>query len=173
VSLLASDLLAYTQVAGLEREPVTPVDAGKVFEQVLRSLQSAVQESHGTVTSGPLPFVAVKETHLQQLLQNLIGNALKYCKDDEPPFVHVSATQQDLQWRFAVQDNGIGIAPEYQAQVFGIFKRLHVKGGKYAGTGIGLAICEKIVDRYRGRIWMESAVGKGTTVYFTVPAAGD
>ena len=173
VSLLASDLLAYTEAAGLEREPVTPVDAGRVLEQVLRNLQSAVQESQGTITVDPLPLVAVKETHLQQLLQNLIGNALKYRKDDEPPHVHVSAVRQDLHWRFAVQDNGIGIAPEYQTQVFGIFKRLHVKGGKYAGTGIGLAICERIVDRYRGRIWMESALGKGTTVYVTIPAAGE
>ncbi len=173
VSLLVTDLLAYTQAASLEREPVTPVDAGNVFEKVLKGLQNAVRESHGAVTSGPLPFVAVKEIHLQQLLQNLIGNALKYRQDDEPPLVHVSAVRQDFHWRFCIQDNGIGIAPEHQAQVFGIFKRLHAKGGKYAGTGIGLAICEKIVGRYGGRIWMESELGKGTKVYFTVPAAGD
>ncbi len=169
---LVSDLLTYTQAASLEREQVTPVAAGNVFEQVLKGLDRALQERHGTVTSGPLPSVPVKEIHLHQLLQNLIGNALKYCKDDEPPRVHVSAMRQESHWRFSVQDNGIGVAPEHQVQVFGIFKRLHGNGGKYSGTGIGLAICEKIVDRYRGRIWMESELGQGSTFHFTLPAAG-
>ena len=114
----------------------------------------------------------MKDVHLQQLLQNLIGNALKYRKDDERPCVHVSARPADQSWEFAVTDNGIGIAPQFHDKVFGIFKRLHGKDGKYPGTGIGLAICQRIVERYGGRIWLESDAGQGATFRFTVPAAG-
>jgi light-regulated signal transduction histidine kinase (bacteriophytochrome) len=136
---------------------------------VLRGLQGSIREAQATVTYDPLPAVSIKELHLEQLLQNLIGNALKYRKDDEPPRVHISAVEQAGQSRFAVQDNGIGIAPEYKDHVFGIFKRLHAPGGKYSGTGIGLAMCQKIVERNGGRIWVESEAGNGAIFYFTIP----
>ena len=130
----------------------------------------AIRESNAQVTHDPLPTVAMKASHLHQLLQNLIGNALKYGKDDEPPRVHLSFREVGQFRQFAVRDNGIGIAPQYHKQVFGIFKRLHAKNGKYPGTGIGLAICQRIVERYGGRIWLESEPGKGSTFCFTVPA---
>ena len=122
-------------------------------------------------TRGELPSVFIKDVHLEQLLQNLIANAIKYKKDTEPPQVHVYSLNRNSGWHFAVRDNGIGIEPEYQNQIFGVFKRLHAKGKKYPGTGIGLAICQKIVDRYGGRIWVESEPGNGATFYFTIPAA--
>lgn len=167
---LVTDILAYTQLTSLDHEPAMPLDVGRVFGNVLKGLQRTLEESHATITYDLLPTVLVKEIHLQQLFQNLLGNALKYCKDNEPPQIHVSTLQQDKFWRFSIKDNGIGIAPEYQDQIFGIFKRLHDKGSKYSGTGIGLAICQKIVERYGGRIWVESKLGQSTTFHFTVPA---
>jgi PAS domain S-box-containing protein len=168
---LVSDLLEYTQTGGLAGERATTVDVEKVFQQVLQNLDGAVQASGGEVTHDALPSVKGSDVHLQQLLQNLVGNALKYCKETEPPRVHVSALRQGSHWVFAVQDNGLGIAPEYQDQVFGIFKRLHAKGGKYSGTGIGLAICQRIVQQYGGRLWVESELGHGSTFRFTIPVA--
>ena len=171
MSQLVSDLLAFTQSSNLQPEQLTDVDSGMVFEQVVKDLEPSAQECLGVITCGPLPLVAMKEIHLQQLLQNLTANALKYRKDDESPRVHVSARRQVGEWIFSIQDNGIGIAADDQAQVFGIFKRLHAKGGKYSGTGMGLAICERIVQRYGGRIWIESQPGAGSTFHFTIPAA--
>ncbi len=170
MSSLVADLLAYVQAAVLDHEPVIPVSAEAIFDQVVASLASAIRKSHAQVTRHALPAVAMKDVHLQQLLQNLIGNAIKYRKDNERPCVHVSARLADNWWEFAVADNGIGIAPEFHNKVFGIFKRLHVKNGKYPGTGIGLAICQRIVERYGGRIWLESEAGAGATFRFTVPA---
>lgn len=172
MSRLVSDLLTYTKVASSEREPSGTVDAEKAFVEVLKGLHRAVEECQATVTHDKLPTVAVKNVHLQQLLQNLIGNALKYRRDGESPRVHVSAVPEDQHWRFSIHDNGIGIDPEYQKQVFGIFRRLHANVGKYTGTGIGLAICERIVEHYGGRIWVESEPGQGATFYFTIPASG-
>ena len=124
---------------------------------------------HGwaAITWDELPAVYVRKAHLEQLLQNLIGNALKYRKETEAPKVHVAAERDADSWRFSVADNSIGIAPENHAIVFGVFKRLHSQ--KYAGTGIGLAICQRIVERYGGRIWVESQVGVGSTFFFTIP----
>jgi light-regulated signal transduction histidine kinase (bacteriophytochrome) len=170
MSSLVSDLLAYVQAAVLDHEPLAPVNAETVFEQVVASLAVAIGKSHARVTREALPAVAMKDVHLQQLMQNLIGNALKYRKDDERPCVHISAQLAENFWEFAVQDNGIGIAPQFHDKVFGIFKRLHGKNGKYPGTGIGLAICQRIVERYGGRIWLESKAGEGATFRFTVPA---
>jgi PAS domain S-box-containing protein len=170
MSSLVSDLLAYVQAAVLDHEPLIPVNAETVFEQVVASLGGAIRKNHARITRDPLPQVAMKDVHLQQLLQNLLGNALKYRKDEERPCVHVSAQLKENFWEFAVQDNGIGIAPQFHDKVFGIFKRLHGKNGKYPGTGIGLAICQRIVERYGGRIWLESQAGEGATFRFTVPA---
>ncbi len=109
----------------------------------------------------------MSQTHLQQVFQNLITNALKY-RREEPPEIHISAVRQGTAWRFAVRDNGIGIDPEYKEKIFGVFKRLH---RNYSGTGIGLAICQRVVERYGGRIWVESSPGRGATFFFTVPEA--
>jgi PAS domain S-box-containing protein len=168
-SRLVSDLLKYAQIAGLDVELATNVDAEKVFEQVLKTLDQAMQESHAMITHDTLPSVPIKDVHLEQLLQNLIGNALKYRTENDPPQVHVSALQQGVQWHFVVQDNGIGIGPEYREKIFGVFKRLHATGEKYSGTGIGLAICRRIVESYGGRIWVESELGQGARFHFTVP----
>jgi light-regulated signal transduction histidine kinase (bacteriophytochrome) len=107
------------------------------------------------------------ESHLQQVFQNLIGNAVKY-RNAENVRIHVSAVGHGASWRFAVADNGIGIDPQYKEKIFGVFKRLH-RDQKYSGTGIGLAICQRVVERYGGRIWVESEPGRGSTFFFTVP----
>jgi chemotaxis family two-component system sensor kinase Cph1 len=107
------------------------------------------------------------EFQLEQIFQNLIGNAIRY-RSSAPPRIHVAAMQQEAEWLFSVQDNGIGIDPQYKEQIFGIFKRLH-STSEYPGTGMGLAICERIVQRIGGRIWVESEAGRGSTFYFTIP----
>jgi PAS domain S-box-containing protein len=169
MSHLVSDLLKYAQIAGLDGEPATNVDGEEIFEQVLKTLHQAMLESHATITHDTLPSVPIKGVHLEQLLQNLIGNALKYRAENEPPRVHVSALHQGGQWQFVVQDNGIGIGHEYREKIFGVFKRLHAAGDRYSGTGIGLAICRKIVESYGGRIWVESELGHGAAFHFTIP----
>jgi len=120
------------------------------------------------VTSEPLPSLRVHPTQLQQLFQNLVGNAIKYCRPGTPPIVNVRVRRDGEVWLFSVTDNGLGIEAEYQERIFGLFKRLHT-GAEYSGTGIGLAICQRIVERYHGRIWVESILGKGSTFNFTLP----
>jgi light-regulated signal transduction histidine kinase (bacteriophytochrome) len=143
------------------------VAASSVLEHTLASLAEAVRERDASVSSDVLPEVYMGESHLQQVLQNLIGNALKY-RSQDPPRIHVSASKRGAAWCFSVRDNGIGIDPKYKEKIFGVFKRLH-HDQKYGGTGIGLAICQRVVERYGGRIWVESEPGKGATFYFTVP----
>ena len=124
------------------------------------------------MTHDSLPVVRIAAVQLEQLFQNLVGNAVKYHRDGEAPRVHITAAHMGNEWQFAIQDNGIGIDPEHMDKVFGIFKRLH-NDVKYAGTGIGLAICQKIVERNGGRIWVRSeGEGKGSTFYFTLRAGG-
>ena len=168
MELLVKDLLAYTRTVSGEEKPVDFVDANQVFANAVSNLSEAIRESSAQVTNSPLPRLYIDEIHLQQIFQNLIGNAIKY-RSEEQPLVHVSAEESDGFWRFSVQDNGIGIGPEYRERIFGIFKRLH-HNGEYAGTGIGLAICRRVVERYGGRIWVESPHGKGSVFYFTVKA---
>jgi light-regulated signal transduction histidine kinase (bacteriophytochrome) len=167
MELLVRDLLAFTQVAQLDR-PRAPVDAGGALAIAIANLEESVKGSGAQVTSGPLPSLRVHATQLQQLFQNLVGNAIKYHRPDTPPVVDIRARREETHWLFSVSDNGIGIAPEYRERVFGLFKRLHT-GDEYSGTGIGLAICQRIVERYHGRIWVESEVGKGSTFCFTLP----
>ncbi|HEX3746672.1 MAG TPA: ATP-binding protein [Bryobacteraceae bacterium] len=166
LAMLVNDLLAYTS-AGTAEITESRVDATAVLKHSLASLAEAIRESGAEVTYDPLPEVYVGEAHLQQVLQNLIANALKY-RDHHPPRIHVSAVRQAADWCFAVKDNGIGIDPQYKDKIFGVFKRLH-HDRTYGGTGIGLAICKRVVERYGGRIWVESEAGKGSTFYFTVP----
>jgi len=165
---LINDLLTYSRV-GTRGKPFEPTDCMTVFEAAVANLDVAIQESGAEVASDPLPSVMADEGQLVQLFQNLIDNAIKF-HGEEPPRVHVSAEQSGDEWVFSVRDNGIGIDSQYLEQVFKVFQSLH--GGKYRGTGIGLSIAKKIVERHGGRIWLESQPGKGSTFYFTIPAKG-
>ena len=133
---------------------------------MLANLKTVIEESGATVTCDSLPTVQGDETQLVQLFQNLIGNGIKF-RGDRPPQIHISARRDGDRWEFAVRDNGIGIERQYWEQIFVIFQRLHTRQ-KYAGTGIGLAICKRIVERHGGRIWLDSQPGQGTTFYFTL-----
>jgi light-regulated signal transduction histidine kinase (bacteriophytochrome) len=170
LATLINDLLAYTR-AGMMEVQEAPVDASAVLRHTISSLAEAIRESGAEITYDPLPQVFIGESHLQQIFQNLIANALKY-RNQAQPRIHVSASKRGADWCFSVADNGIGIDPKYKEKVFGVFKRLH-HDRKYSGTGIGLAICQRVVDRYGGRIWVESEPGKGATFFFTIPRRGE
>ena len=167
MEMLVRDLLSYTKVSQFER-PEDNADAGEALHSALANLSSAIQEVEAEITSDPLPSVRLHEAHIQQLFQNLIGNAIKYRSPNRRTRVHVSADRQGDEWVFAISDNGIGIAPDYSETIFGLFKRLHTND-EYSGTGIGLAICRRIVERYGGRIWVESEAGNGSTFRFSLP----
>jgi signal transduction histidine kinase len=166
---LIKDLLSYVQATRAVGGEVSDVDSFAVLEQTLSNLQASIEESGAVISVDRLPVVRVQTVHLEQLFQNLIGNAIKY-RGTEPPRIEISARREGIRWKFYVKDNGIGIDPRYAKQVFGIFKRLH-NSDSYSGTGIGLAICQKIVERYGGRIWVDSDLGTGATFYFTLPGA--
>ncbi|MGH7962365.1 MAG: sensor histidine kinase, partial [Candidatus Binatia bacterium] len=166
---LIRDLLAYSQV-GKQGQEFTPTDCEAVLERTLHMLQMRIEESGGQVTHAPLPTLAVDAGQLEQLFQNLIGNALKF-RGPEPPRVHVSAQQNGRQWVFSVRDNGIGLDPQQAERIFQVFQRLHTRKA-YPGTGIGLAICKKIVEQHGGRIWVESQPGQGATFFFTISDMG-
>ena len=169
---LINDLLAYSRVTS-QGGAFGLADCNHILKMVLESLQASI-ESHGAeVTAGPLPVVFGDATQLGQVFQNLIGNAIKF-RGQAPPRIRVSAAEvpgppgSPVEWVFSVADNGIGVAPEYFERIFIIFQRLHTIE-EYGGTGIGLAVCKKIVERHGGRIWIESAVGEGSTFYFSIP----
>ncbi|HXM44850.1 MAG TPA: ATP-binding protein [Bryobacteraceae bacterium] len=166
LATLINDLLTYTRVGVIDGN-MTAVDSSAALQHALSSVAEAIRENDATVTYDALPQVYMSESHLQQVFQNLIGNALKYRKEDRPQ-IRISAVFKGAAWRFAVQDNGIGIDSHYKEVIFGVFKRLH-RDQKYSGTGIGLAICQRVVERYGGRIWVESSPGQGATFFFTVP----
>src|SRR5262249_36488906 len=126
----------------------------------------AIQQSGAVISHDQLPEVQAVDVHVLQLFQNLLGNAIKYHGDGKPE-VHVSVSPQTDYWLFCVRDNGIGIDPEYGTKVFGLFRRLH--GSRHSGSGVGLALCKRIVERYGGRIWLESEKGRGTKFFFTLP----
>jgi PAS domain S-box-containing protein len=161
---MLSDLLAYTH-AGQTPE-FQAVDCEEMLAQMVSDLHTAITEQQATLTHDPLPTVRGDATRLKQVLQNLIGNALKF-RGPTPPRVHVSARREDGHWRFAVQDNGIGIDPQHVGKLFQVFQRLHTRS-EYAGSGIGLAICKKIVEQHGGRIWVESRPREGSVFYFTI-----
>ncbi|HEX8823599.1 MAG TPA: PAS domain-containing protein [Archangium sp.] len=164
---LIQDLLAYSRV-GTRGHEFKPIDSGRALEKALANLKTAVDEAGATLVQGKLPSVMVDETQLIQLFQNLVGNALKF-RGPTAPRVLVEAEREGPMWRFTVEDNGIGIEPQYYERIFVIFQRLHGKE-EYPGTGIGLAICKKIVERHGGRIGLDSQPGQGTTFWFTLPA---
>ncbi len=164
---LIEDLLAYSRV-GTRDKNFKPVGAESPLERALANLRAALQDSGATVTRDKLPTVHCDEVQLAQLFQNLIGNALKFRKPDAAPAVHVGAADHGEEWEFTVRDNGIGIEPQYFERIFMVFQRLHNKG-EYPGTGIGLAIVKKVVERHGGRIWVQSQPGSGATFHFTMP----
>ena len=166
---LINDLLAYSRV-GSRAKPFEPIDMEKVFKAAIANLQVAIKENKAAVTYESLPTAMADEGQMVQVFQNLLGNAIKF-HGKEPPRVHVSAEQMGREWVFSVKDNGIGIEPQYFDRIFAIFQRLH--GHEYPGTGAGLSITKRIVERHGGRIWVESEPGKSTTFYFSIPMKGE
>jgi signal transduction histidine kinase/DNA-binding response OmpR family regulator len=166
MQLLIQDLLTYSRVDRLGRE-LAPVDAEAILSQVLRNLQAMVEETGAVATHDPLPTVMADAGQIGQLFQNLLVNALKF-HGEQPPHVHVGVARQGRGWVFSVRDHGIGIDPQYADRIFRMFQRLHSRDA-YPGTGIGLAICQKIVQRHGGTIWVESQPGQGATFSFTLP----
>jgi PAS domain S-box-containing protein len=169
MSALIQDLLAYTRATKSEEGPPPSVDSGRVLAGVLQDLRAAIEEAGATVTAGEMPVLAIHPTRLAHVFQNLISNAIKYCSK-EAPRVQVAGSERDGWCVFSVMDNGIGIEPQFAEQIFGLFKRLHGRE-EYPGSGIGLAICQRIVEQYGGRIWLEqSEPGRGSTFCFSIPA---
>jgi signal transduction histidine kinase len=164
---LIQDLLAFSR-AGRKRQGGGDADSGLVMKDVLQNLASAIQESGAAVTFDTLPVVAADRVVLSQLLQNLIGNAIKF-RTEKAPAISVKAEAVNEFWQFSVSDDGIGIAPEHAENIFSVFHRLHTRT-EYPGNGIGLSICRKIVEQYGGKIWVESSPGQGSTFKFTLPA---
>ncbi|HHH28684.1 MAG TPA: hypothetical protein ENK57_10125 [Polyangiaceae bacterium] len=167
MSALIVDLLAFSRVTR-KREAPSEVDLRAVAGEVIQDLEARIDECGGTVDVGELPTIEARPTQMRQLFQNLISNGLKFRKSDTPPVIELSATVDDDAVNLAVKDNGIGFDPKYANRIFGIFQRLHGRG-EYEGTGIGLAICSKIVSGHGGTIRAEGDVGEGATFYVTLP----
>mgnify|MGYP000674494626 FL=1 len=162
---LIDDLLEYSRV-GRSQKPFQIIDCNHVIQQVIANLQGAIRNNQAVVTYTELPAVMGDISQLVQLFQNLVSNAIKY-RQDESPTVYINAYKQENNWLFSVSDNGIGIASQHQERIFQIFQRLHTQK-EYSGTGIGLAICQKIVERHGGSIWVDSEPGQGSTFHFTL-----
>jgi chemotaxis family two-component system sensor kinase Cph1 len=166
---LIDDVLAYSKVDTLGIAfQVTEVETA--LNRTLKNLRQRIGETGAIITHDPLPTVMADETQLIQLFLNLIGNAIKF-RSSQPPKIHISAKRLEDEWLFSVQDNGIGLDPQFSDRIFIIFQRLHTRD-EYPGTGMGLAICKKIIECHRGRIWVESQLRQGTTFYFTIPVRG-
>jgi hypothetical protein len=165
---LINDLLAYSRIE-TQAKPFVPIPCNDLFDMTVATLQVNIDEARGHITRDDLPTVYADTTQLEQLFLNLLGNALKF-RGDDPPEVHVSVKQDQGNWLFTVTDNGIGLDMKFADRIFQMFQRLH-SIGEYPGTGIGLALCKKIVERHKGHIWVESEPGHGTTFYFTLPVA--
>jgi light-regulated signal transduction histidine kinase (bacteriophytochrome) len=163
---LILDLLAFSRVGARGHELVA-VDSAQALERALKQLAGAMHESHAQVEVSSLPRVKADADQLAQLFQNLMGNAIKY-RGSEPVKIAIEAQSSGSAWEFSVRDNGIGIEPQYFDKIFVLFQRLHTRE-EYPGTGIGLAICKKIVERHGGRIWVESTPGQGSAFHFTLP----
>ena len=171
---LVRDLLAFAQISGTPEEEVEEIEADFVLARVVENLAAVIAENGACINSHGLPRVRMREVHLQQILQNLVSNAIKY-RSEEAPRIDIFARpceseEGPLFALFTVRDNGVGIEPQYHERVFGLFKRLQ-RDENHPGTGLGLAICKRTVERYRGRIWVESQPGKGSAFLFTLPAA--
>lgn len=165
---LINDLLEYARV-GTHAKEFTAVDCNAAVQVALKNLDVAIRENHAAITvAGLLPTVEGDDVQLTQLFQNLIANGIKFRRADEPPRIEIAAVRDRNEWVFSVRDNGIGIEPKFFERIFVIFQRLHARD-EYSGTGIGLAVCKKIVERHGGRIWVESEPGQGSTFYFILP----
>ena len=162
---LINDLLQFSRIT-TQANPYTEIDLNEVLTQTIADLQIPIEETHAKITHDPLPVVRCDVIQYGRLFQNLIANAIKYCKNE--PRIHIAAIREEHDWLISFQDNGIGIPSQFTGKIFGLFQRLHQRN-EYTGTGIGLAICKKIVDRHGGRIWAESEEGKGSTFFFTHP----
>jgi light-regulated signal transduction histidine kinase (bacteriophytochrome) len=168
MQILINDLLEYSRIS-TRNKMVSNVDTQELVKHVVENLSTAIEESQAKVTTSPdLPKVKADPSQFAQLLQNLISNAIKFRSPDRAPEITISAKHQDNEWIFCVADNGIGFEMEYAQRIFIVFQRLHSRG-KYPGTGIGLAICKRIVERHNGRIWVESQPAQGTAFYFSWP----
>jgi signal transduction histidine kinase len=163
---MVNDLLTYSRI-GTKGKPFATVDCNVILVDVLTDLKVPIKETSARITIDPLPLVTADGIQLAQVFQNLIGNAMKF-RGDRTPEIHIHAEQSEQAWRFSVRDNGIGLAPEYYERIFILFKRLH-SAARFPGSGIGLTICKKIIERHNGRIWVESEPGRGSVFYFTVP----
>jgi light-regulated signal transduction histidine kinase (bacteriophytochrome) len=164
---LIQDLLAYSR-AGTNGKTLCEVSGEEALQGALTNLRITIEQSGAVVSHDSLPAIETDETQLTQVFQNLVGNAIKY-RAAEAPRVHVSAKKNgDHEWIFSVRDNGLGIAPQYFERIFILFQRLHGRN-EFEGTGIGLAICKKVLERLGGRIWVESQPGTGSTFYFALP----
>lgn len=162
-------LLDYSLLKGKEKAKPRRVDCRNILENTLASLDKVIRDNEAVVTCDPLPMLFGHEGQLSQLFQNLISNAIKF-RAEERPAINVSVEREEAFWKFCVQDNGIGIEPQYREEVFGIFKRLHARD-RYPGAGLGLSLCKKIVENHGGRVWVEEAPGRGSRFYFTLPVA--
>jgi light-regulated signal transduction histidine kinase (bacteriophytochrome) len=170
MSRLIQDLLEYARATTEEERPAS-VSLDEDLEAALTHLTQAVEESGATITHDPMPTIQVDRGQMVRLFQNLIGNALKYRNAEQAPQIHVTAEQADREWVIAIRDNGIGFDPQYASSIFAPFKRLH-QPDAFPGTGVGLAICRRIVEAHGGRIWAESLPGQGATFRFTLPVEG-
>ena len=168
---LIDDLLAYSRL-NARAQPLVPTSAGEALRGVLRDMRPQILESGAEVIYENLPTLLVDPVQLDQLLQNIVHNAIKFRRDDTPRVQVEAQPAGNNFWRFSVQDNGIGIEPKYSQRIFQMFQRLHERG-KYEGSGIGLAVAKKIVDRHGGKIWVESTPGEGSTFYFTLPGCAE
>ncbi len=163
---LINDLLSYSRIT-TQAKPFTRVDTNLLLDQVLSDLKVVIDTQKARITHTELPTVTGDESQLRQLFQNLIGNGIKFQKENIPE-IHISVEKKERDWLFCVHDNGIGIASKHHQRIFAIFQRLHIRS-EYEGTGIGLALCQKIVERHGGQIWVESEEAKGSSFYFTIP----
>ena len=163
---LINDLLAFSRIKS-RAEQYHPVDVRKVLDEVLFNLEIDIEENKAVITKEPLPVILADYSQIVQVFQNLIGNAIKY-QSEKTPKIHISTVKEDNYRLFSVKDNGIGIEPQYASKIFDIFRRLHTKD-EYEGTGIGLAITKRIIEQHKGKIWVESKPGGGSTFYFTIP----
>jgi light-regulated signal transduction histidine kinase (bacteriophytochrome) len=167
---LIQDLLEFSAFSSKPACSIEPTSAESALEVVLDDLRGMIVESNAVVEAGPLPLLHMDRTSLIQLLQNLVANAIRY-RSAASPRIQISARQEEGHWHICCSDNGIGIPAEFSERIFEPFKRLH--GQEIPGSGIGLALCKKIVERYGGRIWVESIVGQGSTFHFRIPDAGE
>jgi PAS domain S-box-containing protein len=164
---LIRDILFYSHLVRGSKMTTIEVDCNSVLDQVLLACRATIEENQATVTRGHLPIVHADEGQLGRIFQNLISNAIKYRDRNRPPRIHISADDRGADWRFEVSDNGIGFDPQYSEYIFGLLKRLHGQS-EYTGSGMGLAICKRIVERHGGRIWATSELGHGSRFFFTL-----